>query len=211
VLLRAEGPNFCYGGDLKSFRPALATLPTIVRDWTAELHMGLQRLWSLPAPVVCAAQGFVMGGGLSLAAGCDWVIAGESSRFGAAFGQIGFSCDSGTSITLTARLGAARAKRFTMLSEVIGAAEALQMGLVERVVADAKIAAEAMALAERLAAGPTVAYGEIKRLFARAGHTAFQAQLEDEAMTLARVSATEDAGEGVAAMMEKRKPVFKGR
>lgn len=211
VLLTADGANFSYGGDIKSLYPAREQLPHMIRAWTGELHMGLQRFWQLPVPVVAAAQGFAMGGGLSLLAGCDVVLAGASAKFGSAFVQIGFSCDSGSSVTLTLRMGVARARRFVMLAQVLGSADACQAGLVDQVVADDQLQAEALAQAQRLASGPTVAYGEIKRLFLRAGASAFTAQLEDEALTLARVSRTADAQEGVAAMAERRKPVFIGR
>jgi 2-(1,2-epoxy-1,2-dihydrophenyl)acetyl-CoA isomerase len=210
VLLRADGANFSVGGDLKAFHPVRDNLGPLVRGWTADLHMGLQRAWQLPVPIVAAVQGFAMGGGVALLAGCDVVIAGQSTRIGSAFAQLGFSCDSGSTITLTARMGLARARRFVLLAEVLASDEALGAGLVDRVVADDKLQDEALALARQLAAGPTRAYGEIKRLFLRAGTAQMEAQLEDEALTLARVSSTADAQEGIAAMMEKRKPRFRG-
>lgn len=210
VLLRADGANFSFGGDLKQLHPQRANLAPLVRRWTADLHMGLQRAWKLPVPIVAAVQGFAMGGGVALLAGCDVVLAGQSARFGSAFAQLGFSCDSGSSATLTARMGPARARRFVLLAEVLTSQEALDAGLADRVVADDKLQDEAMALAQGLAHGPTVAYAETKRLFLRAGAAQLEAQLEDEALTLARVSATADAQEGVAAMVERRKPVFRG-
>ena len=211
VLLRADGANFSFGGDLKSFHPVRDNLAPLVRQWTGDLHMGLQRFWQLPVPVVTAVQGFAMGGGAALLAGCDVVLAGQSARIGSAFAAIGFSCDSGTSVTLTARMGPARARRFVLLAEVLGSEEALAAGLVDQVVADDKLQDEALALAQRLASGPTLAYGEIKRLFLRAGAAHLAATLEDEALALARVSQSADAQEGIAAMVERRKPVFHGR
>ncbi|MCC6246589.1 MAG: enoyl-CoA hydratase/isomerase family protein [Rubrivivax sp.] len=211
VLLRADGANFSVGGDLKSFGPAVANLAPLVRAWTADLHMGLQRLWALPVPIVCAVQGFAMGGGVALLAGCDVVVAGEGAKFGSAFAQLGFSCDSGSSVTLSARMGPARARRFVLLAEVLGAREAQGAGLADAVVADAELQDHTLALARRLAGGPTLAYGETKRLFLKAGAAQMQAQLEDEALTLARVAASADAQEGITAMLEKRKPVFQGR
>jgi 2-(1,2-epoxy-1,2-dihydrophenyl)acetyl-CoA isomerase len=210
VLLRADGANFSYGGDLKSFHPVRDRLGPLVREWTGNLHMGLQRFWQLPVPVVVAVQGFAMGGGVALLAGADVVVAAESARFGSAFAQLGFSCDSGSSVTLTARMGPARARRFVMLAEVLSSADALQAGLVDRVVADDKLQSEAAAMAQRLAEGPTLALGEVKRLFMRAGAAHLTAQLEDEALTLSRVAGSADAQEGIAAMVERRKPVFKG-
>ena len=211
VLLRADGANFSFGGDLKAFHPVRDNLAPLVRRWTADLHMGLQRAWQLPVPIVAAVQGFAMGGGVALFAGCDVVLAGESARIGSAFAQLGFSCDSGSSATLTARMGLARARRFVLLAEVLKSQEAHQAGLVDRVVADDRLQDDALALAKELANGPTLAYGEIKHLFLRAGAAHMEAQLEDEALTLARVSASADAQEGIAAMVERRKPVFHGR
>lgn len=211
VLLRADGANFSVGGDLKSFGPEVDDLAPLVREWTADLHIGLQRWWGLPVPIVCAVQGFAMGGAVGVLAGCDVVVAGQGAKFGGAFSQIGFSCDSGSSATLTARMGMARARRFILLSEMLGAAEAQAAGLADVLVADAELQDHALAQARRLATGPTLAYGEIKRLFMRAGAVQMQAQLEDEALTLARVSTSTDAKEGITAMIEKRKPVFQGR
>lgn len=211
VLLRADGANFSFGGDIKSFYPHRDKLSSVVRDWTAELHMGLQRAWQLPVPIVAEVQGFAMGGGVALFAGADVVIAGQSTKIGSAFAHIGFSCDSGTTVVLTARMGVARAKRFVMLGEMLTSEQALQAGLVDRVVPDESLQTEALVMAKKLANGPTVAYGEVKRLFQRAGAIAMESQLEDEAMTLARVAGTYDAQEGIAAMAEKRKPVFLGR
>jgi 2-(1,2-epoxy-1,2-dihydrophenyl)acetyl-CoA isomerase len=186
-------------------------LPALVREWTGNLHMGLQRFWQLPVPVVTAVQGFAMGGGVALLAGCDVVLAGASARFGSAFAQLGFSCDSGSSATLAARMGVARARRFVMLAEVLSVDEAVAAGLADRIVPDDQLEAEALALAQRLAAGPTLALGEVKRLFLRAGTDPLTSILEDEALTLARVSGSADAQEGIAAMVERRKPAFQGR
>jgi 2-(1,2-epoxy-1,2-dihydrophenyl)acetyl-CoA isomerase len=210
VLIRAEGDNFSLGGDLKEFFPRRDALPALVRQWTSDLHMGLSRAWSLPVPIVAEVQGFAMGGGVALMAACDLVIAGRSSKFGSAFAQLGFSCDSGSSVSLTARMGASRAKRFVMLAEVLNSDEALACGLVDQVVEDTALADTALAQATRLAKGPTLAYGEIKRLFMQASGISLQAQLEDEALTLARIAASNDAKEGVTAFTERRKPKFTG-
>lgn len=211
VLLKAEGAHYSYGGDLKAFYPVRDRLPALVREWSGQLHMGLMRFMQLPVPVVTAVQGFAMGGGVALLAGCDVVLAGNSARLGSAFAQLGFSNDSGSSVTLTQRMGAARAKRFVMLAEVLSSEQALASGLVDQVVADEALQEQALALATRLANGPTLAYGEIKRLFLKAGAAHCASQLEDEAMTLARISGSADAQEGIAAMVEMRKPVFRGR
>lgn len=210
VLIRAEGKNFSVGGDVKSFCANAAELPERIHEWTGDLHMGLARAWHLPVPVVVEVQGWAMGGAVALLAGADFVVAGASSRFGSAFAQIGFSCDSGTSVTLSMRMGAARAKRFTMLAEVLGSAQAMACGLIDEVVPDADLESRALALAQQLASGPTLAYGEIKRLFLRAGTAQMEAQMEDEAQTLARIAGSADAQGAIAAFMEKRQPTFSG-
>lgn len=210
VLLRAEGPNFSFGGDIKAFMPLRESLGGPVREWTADLHAGLSRFWQLPVPVVAEVQGWAMGGAVGVLAGCDVVVAAQSAKLGSAFAQLGFSCDSGSSVTLTARMGAARARRFTLLAEVLKSEEALQAGLVDKVVADEELADHCKLLATQLAQGPTVAYGEIKRLFLRVGQQSMEAQLEDEALTLARVAGSSDAQEGIAAMAARRKPNFVG-
>jgi 2-(1,2-epoxy-1,2-dihydrophenyl)acetyl-CoA isomerase len=210
VLIRAEGKNFSVGGDIKGFAANLEQLPEKIYQWTSDLHMGLARAWHLPVPVIAQVHGCAMGGAVAVLAGADIVVAGESSRFGSAFAQIGFSCDSGTSVTLSMRMGAARAKRFTMLGEVLSSAQAHACGLVDILVADADLDSRALALAQQLANGPTVALGEIKRLFLRAGAAQMEAQLEDEAQTLARVARSADAQGAVAAFVAKRKYVFTG-
>lgn len=210
ALIRAEGKNFSVGGDIKSFAANTAQLPELIYRWTSDFHMGLARTWHLPVPVIVQVQGWAMGGAVALLAGADIVVASESSRFGSAFVQIGFSCDSGTSVTLSMRMGAARAKRFTMLGEVLSSADAKACGLVDEVVPDTDLESRALAVAEQLASGPTMALGEIKRLFLRAGAAQMEAQLEDEAQTLARVARSADAQGAITAFVEKRKYVFTG-
>lgn len=210
VLLRAEGKNFSVGGDLKSLVQQVDKLPSMVRDWTGNLHMGLARLWHLPVPIVAEVQGLAVGGALGLMAGCDIIICADSSQFGAAFAKIGFSCDSGTSAVLTHRMGSARAKRFQLLAETLNATQAQLAGLVDRVVSAASLAQEATTTVNALAEGPTLAYGEIKRLFLRAAGVQLEAQLEDEALTLARIAGSSDSKEGVTAFSERRPAVFTG-
>lgn len=210
VLLRAEGPNFSVGGNIKEFYPIRHQLPSMVRRGTGDLHMALQRLWKLPVPVIAAVHGYTMGAGAALMAGCDVVLAAESAQIGSAFAGIGFSCDSGSSVTFTFRMGAARARRFLLLAETLKAGEAMQAGLVDRVIPDQELHEQSLELASTMAAGPTKAYGEIKRLFLRAGAPHMEVQFEEEALGLTQVAGSADAQEGVAAIFEKRKPIFRG-
>lgn len=211
VLLRANGRFFSVGGDIGMFVQHLDELPVQIRNWTASLHMGLARLARLDLPIVTAVHATAMGGAVALIAGSELVYAARSARFGSAYAGIGYSMDAGASFALASRMGLARARRFVLCAEVLDSETACRTGLVDFVVDDGAVLAEAQAAAERLARGPTRAYGEIRRIFQTALGKPFEAQLEDEAQGLARVAGSEDAREGIRAFAEKRKPVFKGR
>lgn len=211
VLFEARGRFFSVGGDIAAFARHLDDLPARIREWTSTLHMAIARFARLDAPLVAAVHGTAMGGAVGLVAGCDLVYCARSAKLGAAFSQLGFSCDTGSSPALAARMGLARARRFMLLAEVLTADQAAEAGLVDFVVDDAQVAIEAEQAALRLARGPTRAYGEIRRLFARSLAQPLEAQLEDEAQALARAAGCDDAREGIRAFVEKRRPSFSGR
>jgi 2-(1,2-epoxy-1,2-dihydrophenyl)acetyl-CoA isomerase len=211
VLITARGKFFSVGGDLGALGGQGNALPATIKTWTGDLHAAIVRMARMRAPVVAAVQGNVAGGSVSLMAAADIVVIGKSARITSAFTKLGFSPDSGSTKTLTARMGPARAKRFFLLAETLGADAALSAGLVDFVVDDDSVVAEAQRIARELASGPTEAYGGIKRLFLQAPNRSLESQLEEEAQTLAAVSRTEDAREGIKAFQEKRKPIFAGR
>jgi 2-(1,2-epoxy-1,2-dihydrophenyl)acetyl-CoA isomerase len=211
VLITARGKFFSVGGDIGMFAKNLDELPNCIREWTAGLHMGAARFARLDAPIVVAVHATCMGGACALVANSDLVYAAKSARFGAAYSQIGYSCDAGASFGLSSRLGIARARRFILLAEMLEAPEAGRIGLVDHVVDDAVLMEEAERAAIRLSRGPTRAYGEIRRLFARSLGQPYEAQLEDEAQALTRAASTQDAREGITAFVEKRKAQFKGQ
>jgi 2-(1,2-epoxy-1,2-dihydrophenyl)acetyl-CoA isomerase len=211
VLISARGKMFSVGGDIAAFERQGKELPTLVKHWTADLHAAIVRMRRMRAPVVVAVQGNVAGGSVSLMAAADLVVIGRSARITSGFAKIGFSPDTGSTVTLTARMGPARAKRFFLLSETLDAAAAQSDGLVDIVVDDDRVLTEAERIGRELASGPTEAYGGIKRLFLQAPSRSFESQLEDEAQTLAAISKTADAREGIKAFREKRSPNFQGR
>jgi 2-(1,2-epoxy-1,2-dihydrophenyl)acetyl-CoA isomerase len=211
VLITARGRFFSVGGDIGMFATSLDTLPEKIREWTADLHMGVARMARLDAPLVVAVHATCMGGANALVASCDLAFAGRLARFGAAYSQIGYSCDAGASFALAARMGIARARRFLLMAEMMDAESALKTGLVDYVVDDSKMLAEAEEAALRLAQGPTRAYGELRRLLARSLSRPLEAQLEEEAQGLVRAASTDDAREGIIAFIEKRQPQFNGR
>jgi 2-(1,2-epoxy-1,2-dihydrophenyl)acetyl-CoA isomerase len=211
VLITARGRFFSVGGDIGMFAKNLDTLPDSIREWTTGLHMGVARLARLDAPLVVAVHATCMGGACALVANCDLVFAAKSARFGAAYSQIGYSCDAGATFGLASRMGIARARRFLLLAEMMDVDAAQRNGLVDHVVEDEALVAEAEKAALRLAQGPTRAYGEIRRLLSRSLGQPLESQLEDEAQGLVRAASTADAREGITAFVEKRKPQFTGR
>ena len=210
VLISARGRLFSVGGDLGSLAGAGTSLPRTIKLWTSDLHHAIVRMVRMRAPVVAAVQGNVAGGSVSLMAACDVIVTAKSARISSAFAKIGFTPDSGSTTTVTRRIGPARARRFFLLGETMDADAALSAGLVDYVVNDDAVLSEAEKIARELASGPTEAYGGIKRLFLQTPNRSMESQMEDEAQALAAVSQTADAQEGIRAFREKRKPVFTG-
>lgn len=211
ILLKANGKFFSVGGDIGMFSRNLDELPYLIKKWTTTLHMGIARLARLDTPIIAAVHASAMGGAVAMLAGCDLVYSARSAVFGSAYSSIGYSCDAGASFALASRMGLARARRYILLAETLSADEALQAGLVDFVVDDSVVIAEAEAAALRLANGPTRAYGEIRRLFKTSLCQGFEAQLEDEAQALSRLGGSLDAREAITAFTQKRKPLFQGK
>ena len=212
IVITGAGRGWCSGGDVK-------TMESRGRDQSVEDRVeGLRRAHQLPLlmrncpkVIVAAINGPVAGAGLGLALACDLRIAGKSARFGTAFARIGYSGDYGGTWSLTRLVGTAKARELYFLADVIDAEEAHRLGMVNRVVEDDKLRDEAMTLARRLADGPRVALGYIKKNLFAAETEPFQTVLDLEAEHQARCAFTEDHKEAVTAFVEKRRPVFKGQ
>jgi 2-(1,2-epoxy-1,2-dihydrophenyl)acetyl-CoA isomerase len=211
VLIAAEGKAFSFGGDIGAFMADLDSLPLNIKRWTTTLHSAIARLQRMNAPVVTAVHGVCAGGMSGFVAGSDITIAAADARFVAAYTGIAFSCDAGSSVMYSRRMGLGRARKFLLLNETLKADEALAAGLVDEVVPADQLHARAEAVARQLAAGPTRAIGEIRRLLTSVDDQPLEAQLELEAQALARCAATADAREGLTAFAGKRKPIFTGR
>jgi len=211
LLLSAEGKAFSYGGDISAFVSDLDGLPLNIKRWTATLHSAVVRLQRMNKPVVSAVHGICAGGMAGFVAGSDIVVAADNARFAAAYAGIGFSCDAGSSVMYSRRMGLGRARKFLLLNETLTANQALGVGLVDEVVAAYQLHARAIEVASQLALGPPLAIGEIRRLLLSAQDSSLESQLELEAQALARIASTEDAREGLTAFAAKRKPIFKGR
>ena len=211
VLIAAEGKAFSYGGDIGAFVADLDGLPANIKRWTAGLHSAIARLQRMDAPIVTAVHGVCAGGMSGFVAGSDIVVAADNARFVAAFAGIGFNNDTGSSIMYTRRMGLGRARKFLLLNETLDAAGSLAAGLADEVVPTDQLSARAEAVARQLAAGPTKAFGEIRRLLLSAEDQPLEAQLELVALALSRTASTADAREGLTAFAQKRRPVFVGR
>lgn len=211
VVLRGEGAAFLAGGDVALLHSRRAELPAMILRLARELHLGVLALRRMPKPVLASVHGAVAGAGLSLMCACDLAIAADDSRFTFAYSRIGASPDGGWSYFLSRMLGTRKALELALLSESLDAAAALKLGLVNQVVPLTILGEETATLARRLAAGPTLAYAEIKRLIDAAGENSLEMHLEVEAQAFARCAGSADMSEGVAAFVEKRAPRFLGR
>ncbi len=210
VVIRSTGRFFSVGGDVAGFAADPAAVPAAILDGTRAIHPALARLARIDAPLIVAVQGAAAGGAVGLLSHADLVISARSASFSAAYARIGFSPDMGSTVGLASRMGVARARRFLLLAERLDAEAALSAGLVDEVVDDAELDRTVERVASELAAGPTRAYGEIRRLIRQALAVPFEAQLENEAQGLARTAGTADGQEGVTAFVQKRPPHFGG-
>lgn len=207
VVIRGEGRAFGSGGDLVALQQGAAEAVLTLIDC---MHDGIKLLSALDAPVIASVHGVVAGGSLSLALACDFAIAAEGTRFNLAYANVAASCDVAGSWSLPRMVGLRKAMEIALLSETLGAAEALQLGLVNRVVPADKLEAETQALAQRLAMGPTLAYGRMKRLMRQSFDNDFPTQLNAERDAFKASSETVDFGEAITAFFAKRPAVFKG-
>lgn len=211
VLIRAEGKYFSVGADLKWLGADRDQLPRKLKTATADLHMAIARLARCNAPVVLAAHSLVTGGATALTAMADFAIAARSARFYAAYNGIGFASDGGGSAFIPRRVGSRRAAEFLLLNQTWSAEEAATNGLVNQVVDDDRLLIEAEALAAQLAAGPTLTFGEMRKLLLATFDTSLDTQLEMEARAIASCARTEDCWNAIQSVLAKQKAVFSGR
>ena len=211
VIVTAQGKMFCAGGDVTGFADA-DNPGELLRAITSGLHAAIQRFQRMDAPLVVAVNGVAAGAGMSIAASGDFVLAAESAKFTMAYTRIGLSPDGSSTFFLPRLVGPLKAKELMMRNPVLTAAEALELGLVSQVVPDDELMDQARDTARELAAGPTRAYGEIKRLVADSFNSSLDTQLERETRAIAELANhSEDAKNGIAAFIAKKTPDFKGR
>jgi len=195
----AEGREF--GGD---------TLEEKAQELRAKMEVS-RWLHEMPKPTIAMMRGPAAGAGLSLAMACDLRVASDTVKLGTAFARVGYSGDFGGSYYLTQLVGTAKARELYFTADLLDAQQALGLGLVNRVVEDARLEEETMALASRLARGPRVAYRYMKRNMNAAESASLKEMLDLEAWNHTRTGMTEDHREAARAFVEKREPQFKGR
>jgi 2-(1,2-epoxy-1,2-dihydrophenyl)acetyl-CoA isomerase len=211
VLLTGNGAMFSAGGDLKSFAAFGDDAPEKIGELLVHLHGAISTLSHLDAPVVVAVNGMAAGAGFSLACAGDLVIAARSARFTMAYTAIGLTPDGGASFYLPRLVGIRRTQELMLTNRRLSADEALDWGIITRVVEDAELETTATVLARELAQGPTLAYAEVKKLLNLFRQTSLEQQMEQEARAMSAMSATEDGKGGIRAFVEKRRPTFHGR
>jgi 2-(1,2-epoxy-1,2-dihydrophenyl)acetyl-CoA isomerase len=212
IMLTGAGDKaFSAGGDVATFAQDPETVGLLLKEITGYLHMAIARLAWGNAPVLGVVNGVAAGGGLSLVAACDLVIAADSATFTSAFTKIGLVPDGSVSYFLPRIIGIRRAAELFICNRVLTAAEALDWGLVNRVVPRADLATAAEAWALDLASGPTQAYGGIKRLLLHSLTESLESQMEHETREIVSMAIGSDGREGVRAFVEKRKPRFAGQ
>ncbi|MCW2606097.1 MAG: paaG [Frankiales bacterium] len=212
VVLTGSGRAFCVGQDLREHAALLdagnpAPLST-VRDHYNPIATLLA---TMPKPVVAALNGTAAGAGLGLACACDFRIGAAGSKYTTAFTGIGLTADSGLSWSLPRLVGAGRAMALLLLAEAFTAEQALEMGLLNAVVAAEQVLPAAQELAGRLAAGPTAAYALVKESVRHASDSTFVEALAKEDELQTRAGETEDHRAAVRAFLAKERPVFTGR
>ena len=211
VVLTGTGKAFCVGQDLAEHAAALQADAASAMNTVDEHYNPIATLLAtMPKPVVAAVNGTCVGAGLGFALACDLVVMAAGATLGTAFTGIGLTCDSGLSVTLARSLGASRARALLLRPATFTAEEAVSWGLAADLVPAPEVRATAAALAARLAAGPTAAYAETKRLLADAPSRPLAQALEAEGAAQRRLSLTADHAGAVRAFLAKEKPAFRG-
>ncbi len=205
VVLTGDGEDFCAGADLSEPNDLH---PLATMRWAGRAALALQ---ALPQPTIARVDGVAVGAGLSLALGCDLLVASDRARFSEIFATRGLSLDVGSSWLLPRRVGLHKAKELALLAEIVDAAEAERIGLVNKVVPPADLDSAVAAWTDRLVSLPPLAVGQTKALLDRSSTASLAEALAAEGAAQAVNFASADTREAIAAFIEKRKPAYRGR
>lgn len=208
VVLCANGKLFCAGGDVSAMMEAGENRAAYLAQLAGTLHLSISRLAKLSKPVIVEVNGPAAGAGFPLAMAGDVVFASEKASFQTAYAGIGLTADGSSTWTLPRLVGQRKAQELLLLNERVSAADALEMGLVTRVIAEDELSSKVRAAAERMAAGPVNALGGIKSLLTRSFESSLESQMEEELRLMVKAGSSPESIEGIAAFMEKRAPDF---
>jgi len=211
VSVTAEGSVFCAGGDLKEFHAAGDGLPKLASDMLIDFHSAIYKMNRTSKPFVAGVRGAAGGAGLSLVSAFDLVVCGESAKFTMAYTRAGVTPDGTSSYFLARHIGLRRMLDLTLTNRVLSAQEAEAWGLVNRVVSDDQVERKTAELAQQLADGPSWALGHAKRIVYSGYDMPLEQAAELEGVTITTAMGRRDGREGIAAFVEKRRPVFDGR
>lgn len=207
VILTGANNEFCSGADLSGGGDGPRPHQLAVMRHVGDVALALHRL---PQPVVAKVRGVAVGAGCNMALGCDLVVASTNARFSEIFARRGLSIDFGGSWVLPRRVGLHRAKELAFFADIIDAAEAERIGLVNRVVADDELDAFVADWVQRLASGPPIAIAMTKRMLNNSMHVTMEEALDDEGLSQTVNFGTKDTTEAMAAFLAKRAPEFQG-
>lgn len=208
VLLTGEGKAFCAGGDLKWINQQAEEAGSVLYRLAPQFHLSITEIRRMEKPVVAALNGIAAGGGFSLALACDFRVMGQSASLRQAYTSSGLSIDGGGSFTLPRLVGLARALEIMAFDPPISSAQALEWGLVTKVVPDDQVLPEALAMLAHLAGTALHSFAWSKKLMNDSFGNTLETQLELERQGISDCAAHPDGQEGIRAFVEKRKPSF---
>ena len=209
VILTANGKLFCAGGDLKAVGGDPSNAAIKIKGMADNLHKATSTFARMKKPFIVAVNGMAAGAGFSMAVTGDFVIAAESAKFTMAYTAAGLSPDGSSSYFLPRLIGIRRTMDLMMTNKRLTAQEAEEWGLINQVVPNEELQSTTMALAQKLANGPTDAFATVKKLLLCTFDNSLETQMELEGRAIAEHAGSTNGQEGVLAFLEKRKPVFK--
>ncbi len=210
VIITGTGKMFCAGGDINDMHAQGDQMPAHLTRMATQLHAAIARFTHMNAPVIMALNGTAAGGGFSFAISGDYVMASEKAKLVSAYTASAFTPDGSATYFLAKHVGLLRAKELLLTNRVLTAQEALEWGLVNRVVSPEELMPEAQKLAKTFAEGPTKAYGGVKALLTSAYAAEIETQLERESRSISNMVGTRDGRHGVESFLNKVKPTFTG-